>query len=402
MLKRVKTLIVGFGISGRAAAAYLKGKGVDFLIFDQKGGEGIISDENQIIFDAIDQIILSPGIPRSHPILKRAGAIPVISELELGFKELSNRSFAITGSNGKTTTVTLTTHILNNAGKKARALGNVGEPICSYSLKRDPDEILIVELSSFQLEHLEMKKFEIGIVLNITPNHLDWHESFETYAKAKANIQKCSLETFISSQVFSQFGSLFFQHNFFEKEIALIKELKYTELDMVSKQSIQAAYLLCKRCGVTDIDFLQGLQSYKKAAHRIEWVAEINEVTYYNDSKSSNIHSVIHAVERMNSSIVLIVGGVHKGASYKAWVEPFQGKVRQIIAYGKAAPIVEYELSRHYPISTVDRFADAVKLAKLVARKYETVLLSPGCSSYDQFENYEQRGEAFKRLVREL
>jgi UDP-N-acetylmuramoylalanine--D-glutamate ligase len=272
-------------------------------------------------------------------------------------------------------------------------------------LHPDPNEILIVELSSFQLETLHARRLEAALILNITPNHLDRYPSMQEYAKAKSLIQNCLKEggaLFISQQVQTEFGHLVPQATVFEKEVDLINQLSYTQLGMASKQSVQAAYLLCKRCGVTDVDFLRGLQTFKKPPHRIEWVAEIDGVSYYNDSKSSNIHSVMHAVGRFDGSIVLIVGGLHKGSSYRPWIESFCGKVRKIIAYGQAAPIMEYELAAFFPFQKVERFAEAVKMAKVEGKKQEIVLLSPGCSSYDQFPSYEHRGEEFKRLVREF
>ncbi len=445
----MRCLVVGFGVSGKAAHALLTKKGADVVVVDKKGGENVLPDTADLSLTSFDQVILSPGIPSTHPIVQRAIqlGIEVIGEIELGLKIAKNKIFGITGSNGKTTTVTLTAHILNSAKKKVRAVGNVGDSLCAYLLERaaqaqsrsfrgglaelsikadgkataslpkeespslkegviqsDPEELLILELSSFQLETMQTKALDVALVLNITPNHLDRHSSMEEYVLAKGRIQQCLKEgknLFISKQVQTQFGSSFPNGSLFEKELALIDELSYTQLEMPSKQSVQAAYLLCKRCGVTDVEFLQGLSTYKKAPHRIEWVAKINAVTYYNDSKSSNIHSVIHAVGRMEGKVVLIVGGVHKGSSYQEWIEPFRTKVKQIIAYGKAGPIMEYELSPHFPFARADRFADAIRLAKQVAQKGEIVLLSPGCSSYDQFDNYEQRGEEFKRLVRE-
>jgi UDP-N-acetylmuramoylalanine--D-glutamate ligase len=401
----MKILVIGYGVSGKAATAFLRSKGHVVLPVDRKGGEGVTLDSADLSLDGFDQVILSPGVPQTHPLVQKALSqnIEVIGEIEMAFRHLPNRCFGITGANGKTTTVLLTTHILKEAGKKARALGNVGEPLSGYLLNADPDEILIVELSSFQLETLQAKSLECALVLNITPNHLDRYASMHDYAKAKALIQNCVREkTFVSTQVLNDFSSLFPNAENFEKEVAWINSLSYIQLEMPSKQSVQAAYLLCKRCGVTDDAFLQSLQTFKKPPHRIEWVAEIEGVAYYNDSKSSNVDSVIHAVSRFDGPLVLIVGGVHKGSSYRPWVEKFKGKVRAIIAYGKAAPIIEYELGRDFPVQVIDRFADAVKWAKKEAKKQETVLLSPGCSSYDQFENYEQRGESFKRLVREL
>ncbi|MBX7067292.1 MAG: UDP-N-acetylmuramoyl-L-alanine--D-glutamate ligase [Parachlamydiales bacterium] len=401
----MKILVIGYGVSGKAAANFLRKKGHEVIAVDKKGGEGVLPDSADLSLDGFGQVILSPGVPQTHPLVIKAKAmgIEVIGEIELGCRHLKNRCFGITGSNGKTTTVTLTAHILNCAGKKARALGNVGDSVCSYLLNADPNEILILELSSFQLETLEAKILEAAIVLNITPNHLDRHRDMQEYVEAKARIQNCTKqETYVSSQILQEYGKYFSNAQCFEKDLALINDVSYIQLEMPSKQNVSAAYLLCKRCGVTDAEFLRGLSTYKKPSHRIEWVAEIDGVSYYNDSKSSNIHSVMHAIGRMEGDIVLIIGGVHKGSSYKAWIEPFRGKVRQIIAYGKAAPIMEYELAPYFPFVGVDRFADAVKLAKQMAKKQETVLLSPGCSSYDQFENYEQRGDEFKRLVREL
>ncbi len=402
----MKVLVIGYGVSGKAAASFLKSQGHSVVAVDKRASGDILPDSPDFPLNGFDQLILSPGIAKTHPLVQKAieKNIEVIGEIELGFRNLKNRSFGVTGSNGKTTTVTLMEHILNSSGKRAKALGNVGNGLCSYLLNANEEEILIIELSSFQLETLREKKLESAFVLNITPNHLDRHSSMQEYASAKANIQNCLKaggETYVSDQVLREFAPLFPNARSFEKSLASINELEYTQVMMSSKQSVEAAYLLCKRCGVGDVEFLHALTTYKKPPHRIEWVAEIDGVAYYNDSKSSNIHSVLHAVKQMEGKLVLIIGGVHKGSSYKPWIEPFQGKVRQIIAYGMAAPIMNDELSPHFPFVRVDRFRDAVKLAKQMAGQKEIVLLSPGCSSYDQFESYERRGDEFKRLVRE-
>lgn len=403
----MKALIIGYGISGKAAAQFLKAEGHTVLCVD-KSGKADLLDTDLFSLKGFDLAVISPGISSAHPLVQRVEqqGIEMISEIELGLRHLKNKTlFAITGSNGKTTTALLTEHILCEAEKKAIALGNIGKGFSEFLLLPSQAEIVILELSSFQLERIETKAFDAAIVLNIVPNHLDRHPSMQAYAQAKANIQKGLKEEgelFISEQVQKDFGDHFFKAKIFEKEIAHLNELRYTQLEMPSKQSIQAAYLLCRRCGVTDTDFLRSLQTFKKPPHRIEWVAEINGVAYYNDSKSSNPSSVIHAVERFEKSMILIVGGVHKGASYSSWIEPFQNKVRSIIAYGKAAPIIEYELRAHFPIQVVGPFIEAVKCAKKEAKSGEIVLLSPGCSSYDQFENFEQRGDTFKSLVREV
>jgi len=398
----MNVLVIGYGVSGKSAEALLKAEGHQIVVVDKKA-EGVERDRADFPLKGIELVVLSPGVPPSHPIVERArkSGIEVIGEIELGARRLKNRCFGVTGANGKTTTVLLAAHVLNACGKKARALGNVGEPFSRYALEADPEEIIIVELSSFQLETLEAKFLEAAIVLNVTPNHLDPYTSIEEYARAKARIGKCLKkegELFVSGQVLSEFGEMFKGAGNFEVDCKL--ELGYTDLMMPSKQSAQAAFLLCKRCGVTDDEFLRALKSYKKPHHRIEYVAEINGVSYYNDSKSSNVHSVLHAVERVDGPVVLIAGGLHKGSSYKPWIDGFRGKVKKIIAYGQAAELMELELAGSFPLKKVGPFKEAVEEARKSALKKETVLLSPGCSSYDQFANFEERGEEFKRIVR--
>jgi UDP-N-acetylmuramoylalanine--D-glutamate ligase len=398
----MKKLILGFGVSGKAAALLLRKRGEEVVIVDRKPAEGVLLDRADFPLNGIDQLILSPGVPLNHPIVVRAmeAGIEVIGEMELGARLLKNRAVGVTGANGKTTTVLLTTHILKQAGKKARALGNVGDPLSSYLTAPNPDEILILELSSFQLETLHARCLDAAVVLNITPNHLDRYPSMEAYAKAKALIANClkkGAPLYLSKQVREEFGALFPKE--VEKEIEWKIPLVYTH-EMPALQTIQAAYFLCSRFEVADEEFEAGLKTFKKPAHRIEWVADIAGVSYYNDSKSSNVHSTVHAVERFDRSIVLIAGGVHKGSSYRPWIESFKGKVKKIIAYGEAASIMEGDLSSAFDFQRVGDFADAVDCARLSACEKDVVLLSPGCSSYDQFKNYEQRGEEFKRLVR--
>lgn len=167
-------------------------------------------------------------------------------------------------------------------------------------------------------------------------------------------------------------------------------------------QNVSAAFAICSRFGVTKSQFDEGLKSFKKPEHRIEWVAKIDGVSYYNDSKSSNIDSVLHAVALFQRPMVLIAGGVDKGSSYAPWIEAFRGKVKRMIAYGEAACKMEKELKGVLPLTVVEKFQDAVSLARKEAliEKVEIVLLSPGCSSYDQFKSYEHRGNEFKRLIR--
>lgn len=376
----MKTLVIGYGISGKSAAAFLKKLGREVVIVDKKPIDGVLPDSADFPLDEIEQVILSPGIPKTHPLVQKAlsGGIEVIGEIELALRHINNRCIGITGSNGKTTATLLTAHLL-----KARALGNVGDPLTGYLLNDpDPDEWLILELSSFQLESCHTRCLDAAVVLNITPNHLDWHPSMRAYAEAKAGIQnllKPGAKCFVSEQVKADYPDLF--------PNAEILEPSFPE------QSVQVAFKLCQMV------WMDRLKTFKKPPHRIEWVAEKDGVAYYNDSKSSNVFSVMHAIKQFEGPIVLIAGGVHKGASYAPWIEQFGSKVKKIVAYGQAAPLMEKELAPFFAFERVDRFSDAVGVAIKEAKKNDIVLLSPGCSSYDQFRNYEERGDAFKREI---
>ncbi|MDE3045549.1 MAG: UDP-N-acetylmuramoyl-L-alanine--D-glutamate ligase [Verrucomicrobiota bacterium] len=403
-----KKLVIGYGISGRASAALLKARGCEVIAVDRKAGElkadvPVLLDTADLDWDEFDQVILSPGVPPSHPLVQKARekGIEVIGEIELAFRLLENRCVGITGSNGKTTTTLLIAHVLNAAGKKAQAVGNVGAALAGAVLDVAPEEILVIELSSFQLETLTSRKLDAAVCLNITPNHLDRHPTMRAYAEAKARIGNCLKKTgrlFISSQVGKEFSDLFREKEveIVQENVAAISPVEYTQL---GKQNVEAAFSICTVLGVSEGEFASALKTFRKPPHRLEWVAIKGGVEYFNDSKATNIHAVMHAVALMKRPVILIAGGVHKGASYRPWIESFGGKVRKILAFGGAASQMKEELSSSLPVEVVATLAEAVALAEREAKGNECVLLSPGCSSYDQFTSFEQRGDTFKRLV---
>ena len=394
-----KILILGLGISGKSAAAFLLQQNCDVIAIDQKAdtlrhhadvvpllAQGLILCTDHPLQN-IDQLILSPGIPLTHPVVQQAkqAGVEVIGEIEFAFRYIRNRCVGVTGSNGKTTTVLLIAHILNHAGIAARALGNVGLSLSSYLLNPDPKSALIVELSSFQLETLQARCLDFAVILNITENHLDRYDSMEAYAQAKLIIQRCLKpqgKLFVSSQVSMRY-------NVSAHEIAETEE----------EQSFQFAFAICKEFGLEENQMQEALKTFQRPPHRIEWVAEIDGVRYYNDSKSSSVESVMHALKRLAGPTILIVGGTDKGASYRPWAAAFRGKVKQVIAYGKAAEKIEQDLAGAVPLVRVGPFAEAVDLACKAANQEDTVLLSPGCSSYDQFTNFEHRGNVFRELI---
>ncbi|MES2273894.1 MAG: UDP-N-acetylmuramoyl-L-alanine--D-glutamate ligase [Chlamydiota bacterium] len=408
----MKKLVLGFGISGKSSAQLLKAQGYEVVALDKKARELQSDPDIEVALDAPDfsldsfsQVILSPGIPFTHPIVQKARAlgIEVIGEIELGARMICNPCIGVTGSNGKTTTVLLIAHILNSAGIKARALGNVGASLTSYLLGPiDLDEILVLELSSFQLEALQTPCLDAALILNITPNHLDRHPSFEAYARAKIHIQNClkmGKKLFTFQRVVDAFGDLLKKENLERIDCAVDYDPSVRH-GIPERQNVEAAYALCSLFGVRSPEFKEGLKTFRKPPHRIEWVADIDGVSYYNDSKSTSVDSVMHAVALFSGPILLILGGVDKGASYSPWIEAFKGKIKCLIAYGKAAEKMKQELSFAFSFEKVETLEEALIRARLRAEEKETVLFSPGCSSYDQFKNYEHRGEEFKRYVK--
>lgn len=394
----MKTVVLGLGISGRAAATFLLSRGVSVIGVDrnienlektfevqQLVSQGLVLSKEDLSLDRVDRIILSPGIPLSHPLVMQAqkNRIEVIGEIEFAFRHLRNRCIGITGSNGKTTTTLLIAHVLKQAGFSSYALGNVGTGLSTYLLDPKPEDILVVELSSFQLETLKQQCLDFALILNITENHLDRYPSMKEYVDAKLSIQHCLKESgvlFVSRQVSSLCPGTIF-------------DLEDTA------QNQQAAFAICSQFGITKEMFCKALASFRKPLHRIEDIGSVNGVAFFNDSKSSNIESVMYAVRQFSSPLILIVGGFDKGSSYVPWIQCFKGKVKHVVAYGMARDKIEREIGSEIPCTKVGPFAEAVDLAIAMGEEKDTVLLSPGCSSYDQFPNFERRGEAFRELI---
>lgn len=279
----------------------------------------------------------------------------------------------------------------------------MGFALSDYLLAPNLKETLVVELSSFQLETLSQRKLAAAVYLNLTPDHLDRYANLREYAAAKARIQEClapGAKLFVSRQVLTEYGDLLRADSTqcFEA-LAPILALEYTQWGKPERQNTEAARAVCSELGVSKAQFEDALATFAKPAHRIELIGTFGGVDYVDDSKGTNIDAVLHAAALFKGPLVLIVGGVDKGSSYQPWIEPLQHKVRKMIAYGQAAPKILLELGAHFVIEHCERFADAVRAAAKSAQAGDTVLLSPGCSSFDQHKNYAHRGDEFKEII---
>lgn len=420
-------LIIGFGLSGRSAANLLLSKGFNVTAVDARKQEIFLLDEVQDLLEKgvelIDErtrlpehdfAICSPGIPSSHPLLRHCKE--VISEVELAFRYIHQPVIGISGTNGKTTVTLLVEHILNQSGKKARALGNVGIPLTSAIDTLDSDEIVVAELSSYQLEGLHDPILEAAVLLNITPDHLDRYGTMEKYAEAKLKLQtitKNKAKFFIheayhylspasscygynkTAQLRTDLKNLYFER--------MDRGLLPTELQVKSHdlENFMAAYFLCHTLGIDHASIVAAYATFSKPSHRIELVAEIKGIKYFDDSKGTNVDAVMRAVERMEGPVHLIVGGVDKGASYSPWLKIFKNRVISIHAIGEAAQKIQKELMP-FDVQICKDLAEAFQCAKGRAVKGDSVLLSPGCSSFDMFKDYKERGKAFQALVKNL
>lgn len=432
-----KVLVIGLGKSGQSAAQLLARHSATVVGVDknpelinqlnQKKNKHIQFLHEKEILDvlAFDLVVVSPGIPHQHPLYLKAqsSGIEIIGEVELSFRFIQNPCIAITGTNGKTTVTLLVTHVLNHSGKVAKALGNVGEPLTN-NVDLAPHEIAVIELSSYQLETLKSPLIDAGVILNITPDHLDRYPSMHSYAAAKIAMKNCMKpagELFINENIMQEFGYLFdgypcktmgfdpscdlycnLSQVFFKQRLAYLLPADDQGKNNHDIENQMAAFALCQKMGISAEDFLNALKTFKKPSHRIEFVCTIDGVSYYDDSKGTNLDAVLKAVHVMPGEVILIAGGVDKGAPYTPWIAGFQGKVKNICAIGQAAEKIQRDMGSALPVTILKNMREAVQFAKTIAKPGQCILLSPGCSSYDMYRDYAHRGEEFQQLVHKL
>ena len=428
-----KIIVVGMGRSGVAAGEWLLGEKAEVTMFDESTdsavaevglrmrarGAEVITGQKSVMGRSFDRAILSPGISPDRPMvleLKAAG-VPMLGELELGAQACLCPVVAVTGTNGKSTTTELITKILQAAGKRAVACGNYGKPLCEVALLSRELDWAVAEVSSFQLETIDTFRPRIAVYLNLTPDHLDRYPTLEAYAAAKARIfenQKAEDVAVIrKGMVFPkrQGRTMVFtseargadytlQEGWFCAQGDKVMRQDWTKLRGAhNAENLLAALAVADAMEVSREVVKKVFANYQALPHRCEVVAVRAGVTWINDSKATNLDAMERAVSGMNGPVILIAGGKDKGFDVATSRPVLEGKVRAVLLLGEMAEKMEKAWSGGTPCRRVKDLGEAVQRAAEMAREGESVLLSPGCSSYDQFKNFEERGEKYRQCV---
>ena len=384
-----RALVVGLARSGRSATAALAKRGVDVVVADAKLG----NDDDSALLEGVDLLVKSPGVPGEHALVgeARARAIPVWSEVELGYRLLPGCRFVgVTGTNGKTTTVELLGSIFRTAGKPVVVAGNVGRPLTSV----EPAEWVVCELSSFQLEDVHELACEIAVLLNLEPDHLDRHGTFEDYRDAKLRI-------FERAEIAVVPRGLGLPGIEFSRNDDLPAEPRIPGAH--NRENAAAATVAARAAGIDDHAIARGLRDFPGVEHRLELVAEIGGVRYVNDSKATNTAATRRALAAYDAPLRVILGGSLKGEDFAALADAMQDSVRAAYLIGEAADELDAALRpAGVPLFRCGDLATAVARAAADSQPGEVVLLSPACASFDQFRDFEDRGEEFRSLVQKL
>jgi UDP-N-acetylmuramoylalanine--D-glutamate ligase len=445
-LKDKRVLVVGLGKSGVASALFLKARGARVTVSDTKSGDELRNEipvlldhgiavetggHGERTFREQDLIVVSPGVPVDAPLLERVRSLGgrVIGEIELAAQFLPGRIVAITGSNGKTTTTTLAGEILTVGGFPTLVGGNIGTPAISLTERAKPETVIVLEVSSFQLETIQTFRPKVAVVLNVTPDHLDRHKTFEIYADAKARIfenQKgddfavlnaddptcVAMAADTRAQVFCfsrqqevkqgawvHEGDILFRDGARQREIMLVSEISLKGAHNL--ENVLAAVCASALMGCAPEKIRQAVHNFKAVEHRLEFVATIGGVDYYNDSKATNVDATIKALESFPANVHLILGGKDKGSDYSVLNDLLRERVKRVYTIGAAAAKIESQI-KNVEIEHSETLENAIRKAHAIAEPGDVVLLAPACASFDQFKNYEQRGHVFKEIAQRL
>ncbi len=441
-LEGKRALVIGLGKSGLAAVRFLVARGAIVAAADLRARaelfravEALAKLPVSLHFGAHpdsllleqDLIVPSPGVPWSLPglALARRSGVSVCGELEIAAASLQGRVIGVTGTNGKTTTASLIWHVLRHAGVPGALAGNIGTPVLDVVDDSRPDHWHVLELSSFQLEASRSFRCHIAAVLNVTPDHLDRHAGFAAYAAAKARILRnqtpsdaavlnandalcVAMEPLARGRVV-RFGvdcrdglSACAQHGRIRFEG---RDVVGTDLQIKGAHNLENALAAVAACALAGADLAaiaEALQTFRPVSHRLELIANVRGVAYYNDSKATNVAAAVRACRSFPSGLWAIVGGRDKGSDFGPLAAVLRGRAKAALLIGEAAPLIRQELDGCVETVEAGTLKEALEFAAGRVERGDTVLLAPACASFDQFEDYIARGEAFRRLVGEL
>ncbi|MCE5283752.1 MAG: UDP-N-acetylmuramoyl-L-alanine--D-glutamate ligase [Deltaproteobacteria bacterium] len=446
-LKGKTVAVIGIGKTGLATARFLAGQGARIRLTDGKPqstwGEALAAIEAlsadltltpygpEVLIGA-DWVVPSPGVYPANPILSEAirRGIPVISELELAWRFLRTPLVAITGTNGKTTVTTLIGEILRKAGKKVFVGGNIGAPLIGYTDGPQEADWAVVEVSSFQLQWAIEFHPRIALLLNVTPDHIDYHSSLEAYRRIKESIfarqgpsdlAVLNADEAASAPLAARLVprvECFSSSRPLESGIFLDGE-RLVRIDPSGKreefprqmiripgrhniENVMAAILAARECGCPAEEIVRAVEDFSGIAHRIEYAGEKNGVLYYDDSKGTNVGAVVRALESFSAPIILLLGGRDKEGDFETLVPLIRERVRRLVLFGEAREKIHARLGDLVPTTLKATLKEAVATAAAIAAQGDVVLLSPGCASFDEFTDYKARGRMFQEWVREL
>jgi UDP-N-acetylmuramoylalanine--D-glutamate ligase len=436
--------IIGAARSGVSAALLLKRYNANVFVSESRDAELVLESTQLLeangieyetggntdrVFRNRDYIVVSPGVPATAPIIRQIEdtGIPIISEIELGFWMCDGQIIAITGSNGKTTTTTLTGEIFKHSGRTTFVAGNIGSPFCDICNQVPKDGWAVLEISSFQLERCFEFKPDIAVVLNLTPDHLDRYEDFASYVEMKMRISENQDkndtlivnhdDTYLMSlSAATQAKKYYFSLSdrvspgaYVDQERLWLdsngdahKLLDVADISLPGPHNLAncaAAAVTAVVAGIDEDAIRDVLSSFESVEHRLEDCGEIGKVKFTNDSKATNVDSVWYALQSVQGKIVIIMGGRDKGGDFTRLRGLVSEHVVAVVLIGEASDKIEKAFEEHVPMHRVGNMNEAVRLAHSMAMPGNTVLLSPGCASFDMYRDYEHRGRAFKEAI---
>jgi UDP-N-acetylmuramoylalanine--D-glutamate ligase len=436
--------VVGLGKSGVAAALLLRDHGVPTYASDvgtgptfdawaarlgEAGATVHIGGHDLERIRRATAVVVAPGVPpEASPLAAARGAgLPIHAEIDIGFLALrGTRCIGITGTNGKTTTTSMIAHVLVAGGLRAETAGNIGRPLCDVARSPSAPDWLALELSSFQLHDTPNLKPAVGVLTNLAPNHLDRYHSLEEYYADKALLfrnadrESVTVSNADDAAVQEMVRPVAGRHLRFSvraradawydraaRRLMLGGEtlLPRDELPLLGDHNVAnalTAAVAARAAGCPTGGIAAGLRTFQAIPYRVQPVREVDGVLWINDSKSTNVTSTEVAVAALDRPFVLLLGGRHKGEPYTRLIGPLKGRCRAVVAYGESGPIVQQDLGKALEVVPAGSFEEVITTARRLARPGDAVLLSPACSSYDMFRNYEERGDRFRQAVEAL